>query len=234
MVNKVKIIITREKVPDSELQSVQKIPGDQVCVVYLGGNGTVERKRLDGSVATARENANGNAKYVRSEITEPLFANEIGITVPVYSIGYDFDDMDTGGSVTMRGDNKKHTVKNALQYSTNSDGYRNYLVINNRNIRRILKNDISKYDLDTISSKGYVLDTLEATLWVLFNTDSYNQAIIGAINLGNDTDTVGACVGGLAGIYYGFDKINELWIKDILKYDYIIGLCEKFDEVLKK
>lgn len=98
---------------------------------------------------------------------------------------------------------------------------------------RILKNDISKYDLDTISSKGFVLDTLEATLWVLFNTDSYNQAIIGAINLGNDTDTVGACVGGLAGIYYGFDKINVLWIKDILKYDYIIGLCEKFDEVLR-
>ena len=97
---------------------------------------------------------------------------------------------------------------------------------------RILKKDIYKFDLDTISSKGFVLDTLEATLWILFNTDSYNQAIIGAINLGNDTDTVGACVGGLAGINYGFDKINDSWRKDILKYDYLIELCDKFDEVL--
>ena len=79
-----------------------------------------------------------------------------------------------------------------------------------------------------------LFEEIHFTLWVLFNTDSYNQAIIGAINLGNDTDTVGACVGGLAGIYYGFDKINVLWIKDILKYDYIIGLGEKFDEVLRK
>ena len=98
---------------------------------------------------------------------------------------------------------------------------------------RILKKDIYKFDLDTISSKGYVLDTLEATLWIIFNTDSYNQAITGAINLGNDTDTVGACVGGLAGIYYGFDKINESWRKDILKYDYLIDLCEKFDDAIK-
>ena len=63
--------------------------------------------------------------------------------------------------------------------------------------------NINKYSLDEIKSTGFIIDTLEATLWVLLNTTSYNQAIIGAINLGNDTDTIGACTGGLAGIYYG-------------------------------
>lgn len=99
---------------------------------------------------------------------------------------------------------------------------------------RILKEDISKYPLDKIKSTGFVIDTLEAVFWVLLNTNSYNQAIIGAINLGNDTDTVGACAGGLAGIYYGLENINEKWKNDLLKYDYIVELCNKFNEVLNK
>ena len=142
MVSKAKIIMSREKVPDSQLQSVQRIPPDQVCVVYLGGNGTVDRRNNDGGFSTARENANGNAKYVRMEITEPLFEQELVTKVPIYSVGYDFDNMDSNGTTSLYGDNKRHTVDTALQYSTNSDGYKNYLVINNRNIRRILKNDI--------------------------------------------------------------------------------------------
>ena len=64
------------------------------------------------------------------------------------------------------------------------------------------------------------------------NTNSYNQAIIGAINLGNDTDTVGACVGGLAGICYGLDAINKNWLNDLIKYDYIFDMCNKYNGVL--
>lgn len=97
---------------------------------------------------------------------------------------------------------------------------------------RLLKNNINKYSLDEIKSTGFIIDTLEATLWVLLNTTSYNQAIIGAINLGNDTDTIGACTGGLAGIYYGYNTINEEWKNDLLRKEYIEGLCQKFDYVL--
>ena len=97
---------------------------------------------------------------------------------------------------------------------------------------RILKKNIKKYSLDEIKSTGFIVDTLEATLWILLNTNSYNQSIIGAINLGNDTDTVGACVGGLAGIYYGLENINKTWQSELLKYDYIVELCDKFNEVL--
>lgn len=98
---------------------------------------------------------------------------------------------------------------------------------------RILNNDIFHYELNEIKSTGFVVDTLEATLWVMFNSNNYNDAIIKAINLGEDTDTVGACVGGLAGIKYEIDSINENWKKDLIKYDYIEKFCEKFDEILK-
>ncbi len=97
---------------------------------------------------------------------------------------------------------------------------------------RILDGDIRELSIDEVNSSGYVLDTLEATLWSLLNTDSYDSAIIKAVNLGGDTDSIGACVGGLAGIHYGIDSINPEWKKDLLRYDYIIDLCEKFDEVL--
>ena len=99
---------------------------------------------------------------------------------------------------------------------------------------RILKKDINKYELEEIKSTGYVIDTLEATLWVLLNTKTYNQSIIGAINLGNDTDTIGACVGGLAGIYYGFQNIDKKWQSELLKYNDIVELCNRFNSVLNQ
>ena len=111
--------------------------------------------------------------------------------------------------------------------------YKNYFCDDTINrYDRILKKNIKKYELDEIKSTGFVVDTLEATLWVLLNTNSYNQAIIGAINLGNDTDTVGACVGGLAGICYGLDAINKNWLNDLIKYDYIFDMCNKYNGVL--
>ena len=98
--------------------------------------------------------------------------------------------------------------------------------------------EIFKYDIDDIKSSGYVVDTLEATLWTLLTTDDFNSAIIKAINLGEDTDTVGACTGGLAGIYYGMqyglDCINENWKRDLLKYDYIEKMCDDFNNILEE
>ena len=111
-----------------------------------------------------------------------------------------------------------------------------YSMFKKENVRkydRLLKNDISKLDIDEIKSSGYIVDTLEATIWVLLNTNNFNQAIIGAINLGDDTDTVGACTGGLAGIIYGADQMNENWKKSLLKYDYIEKLCEEFDKKIR-
>ncbi len=44
-------------------------------------------------------------------------------------------------------------------------------------------------------------------------TDSYEDCILQAANLGDDTDTVGAVAGGLAGIIYGYDAIPNKWIQ---------------------
>jgi ADP-ribosylglycohydrolase len=72
---------------------------------------------------------------------------------------------------------------------------------------------------ENIKSGGYVVDTLEAALWCLLNTDDYKSAVLKAVNLGGDTDTVAAVAGGLAGIYYGYDSIPAAWLRQFPRVD---------------
>ena len=77
-----------------------------------------------------------------------------------------------------------------------------------------------------IRSSGYVVDSLEAALWCLLNTDTYKTCALRAVNLGDDTDTVAAIAGGLAGLFYGYSGIPEEWLETIQKREWIEKMCE--------
>ncbi len=83
----------------------------------------------------------------------------------------------------------------------------------------------SALSADAINSGGYVIDTLEASIWSLLTTDNFSTAVLRAINLGRDTDTTGAVTGGLAGLYYGFDEIPEMWLNALPKREEWYQLC---------
>lgn len=97
--------------------------------------------------------------------------------------------------------------------------------------QRVMGGEIQKLKEAEISSSGYVVDTLEAALWCLLTTDNFPDCILKAVNLGNDTDTVAAVAGGLAGILYGYHSIPEEWVAVIPKKQQIFELCEKFQTV---
>jgi ADP-ribosylglycohydrolase len=97
---------------------------------------------------------------------------------------------------------------------------------------RLLKNDISELGEDEIQSSGYVLHTLEASIWCLLTTDSYKEAVLKAVNLGSDTDTTAAVTGGLAGLLYGVDNMPLSWITQIARKDDIEDLAERLTEKL--
>lgn len=80
---------------------------------------------------------------------------------------------------------------------------------------------------DEISGSGYVVNTLEAALWCLLTTNSYKECVLKAVNLGEDTDTVAAIAGGLAGALYGYDSIPQEWKDTLIKREYLESLCEK-------
>jgi ADP-ribosylglycohydrolase len=133
----------------------------------------------------------------------------------------------------MKGKDKKeaynHVQKTALEFAE-IQGF------NPKEIQlfdKILKNDISTYSEDEIRGSGYVLQSLEASLWCFLNSESYSEAVLKAVNLGEDTDTTGAITGGIAGIYYGFENIPEEWVAELVRKEDIENLCIKLETQLK-
>ena len=97
---------------------------------------------------------------------------------------------------------------------------------------RIRNLEVLKYVPENdIRSTGYVVATLEAALWSLVRTDSCKDAALTAVNLGDDTDTVAAIAGGLAGLYYGYEGIPGEWRNTIIKKEEIVTICEMMEEI---
>jgi ADP-ribosyl-[dinitrogen reductase] hydrolase len=71
---------------------------------------------------------------------------------------------------------------------------------------------------DAVKSTGYVVDTWQAANWAVANTDNFKDALLLAVNLGDDADTVGAVTGQLAGAVYGYDAIPTEWL-DVLAWN---------------
>jgi ADP-ribosyl-[dinitrogen reductase] hydrolase len=94
--------------------------------------------------------------------------------------------------------------------------------------RRLLNDDIHKTS-ESIQSTGYVVHTLEASIWCLLTTNSYRDAVLKAVNLGGDTDTTGAVAGGLAALLYGYKNIPGNWIAQLARKDDIENLIRRFN-----
>lgn len=116
-----------------------------------------------------------------------------------------------------------------MQNSVNSflDGQPNDFQIERALFARLLTQSIDLLNEDDIQSSGYVLHTLEAALWCFLTTDSYADAVLKAVNLGEDTDTTACVAGGLAGLYYGSDKIPAPWLYVLARKDDIVALAQR-------
>ncbi|MBR6467105.1 MAG: ADP-ribosylglycohydrolase family protein [Desulfovibrio sp.] len=91
----------------------------------------------------------------------------------------------------------------------------------------VLKGRIPLLPEPAVQSGGYVLHTLEASLWCLLTTESYADAVLKAVNLGGDTDTTGAVAGALAGMCYGVEGIPPAWLGQLVKAKEIARLARK-------
>ncbi|UOX34780.1 ADP-ribosylglycohydrolase family protein [Flavobacterium sediminilitoris] len=91
---------------------------------------------------------------------------------------------------------------------------------------RILKVNVNELEKDKVYSSGYVLHSLEASLWCLLKSNTYEETVLKAVNLGGDTDTTAAIAGGLAGLLYGYENIPEEWINVLARKNDITKLCD--------
>lgn len=83
--------------------------------------------------------------------------------------------------------------------------------IDHSDVRHCLVNARSLHQ-SQLTPSGLALDTLQVALWCFLNTSDFEQAVVTAVNLGGDTDTVGAVCGAMAGAYYGAEAIPQRWL----------------------
>ena len=86
----------------------------------------------------------------------------------------------------------------------------------NKSISRIQNGYFRLLERKEVSSTGYAISTLEAALWSCYHADSFEQALVNAVNLGGDADTVGAVTGQIAGAAFGANSIPTRWLSTLV------------------
>ncbi|MGB0206015.1 MAG: ADP-ribosylglycohydrolase family protein [Neptuniibacter sp.] len=81
-----------------------------------------------------------------------------------------------------------------------------------KKVSKIANTDFEIKEQSQIKGTGYVIDCLEAALWSFFTTETFDDAVLKAANLGDDADTTAAVCGQIAGAYYGISAIRMEWL----------------------
>ena len=89
---------------------------------------------------------------------------------------------------------------------------------------------VKDLDRKDVSSSGYVVHTFEAACWSVASTDNFRDAVLLAVNLGDDADTVGAVTGQIAGALYGYSNIPQEWLNILAWHDEIDDLATRLIE----
>ena len=90
----------------------------------------------------------------------------------------------------------------------------------------------SEYKTRTeVNNSGWAVSTLQAALWAFHGTDNFEDALIRAVNLGGDADTIGAVCGQISGAYYGYSAIPERWLSVIKDREKLEQLIDDFTTV---
>ncbi|MCE9560791.1 MAG: ADP-ribosylglycohydrolase family protein [Planctomycetes bacterium] len=76
-------------------------------------------------------------------------------------------------------------------------------------IQEVAQGSFRKKKPPAIEGSGWVVKSLEAALWAFHDAGTFEEAVLRAVNLGDDADTTGAVCGQLAGAFWGESGIPE-------------------------
>jgi ADP-ribosyl-[dinitrogen reductase] hydrolase len=100
-------------------------------------------------------------------------------------------------------------------------------IVTSDSIQRIARGEYRQKTIDEIKGGGYVVESLEAALWCFLTTETYQEAILAAVNLGDDADTTAAICGQIAGAYYGEMGIPGTWRERVTLHEFILDLADQ-------
>lgn len=94
-------------------------------------------------------------------------------------------------------------------------------------VAKVMAADFGTMQAEDVQGSGYCVESLQAALWAFFTTQSFEEAILAAVNLGDDSDTTAAICGQLAGAYYGVECIPPGWMGKLAMRDEITELARQ-------
>ena len=221
-------------------------------VVFDYGGTTIRAvSRFDSGIRPAtdcgdkNENCNGNGSLMRTLPISLFLANSSYSEKEKTDIINNYSSMTHAHEISRLGcklysDYIEGLIKNnmdknkALDYVKNIDYSKYYSSSAINEYQRIIDGSIKNAKEENVRGSGYVAHTLEASIWAIMNSDDFKEAVLKAINLGEDTDTVGAVTGSLAGMVYGKESIPKNWLNQVKKIDKIREEIALFKEVIDK
>ena len=99
-------------------------------------------------------------------------------------------------------------------------------------IQALARGDYLEKTESQVRGTGYVVQSLEAALWSFWITDSFEQAVLTATNLGDDADTTAAICGQVAGAFYGAEGIPGHWLAKLVMGAEITALADRLYDKL--
>ena len=88
-------------------------------------------------------------------------------------------------------------------------------------------NNVKNLSINGLEPEGYIVDTLLCALWAFLNYNNFKDGMLAVVNLGGDSDTIGAVYGQLAGAYYGYKNIPKKWLKQLYMHKDIANIANK-------
>jgi ADP-ribosyl-[dinitrogen reductase] hydrolase len=88
-------------------------------------------------------------------------------------------------------------------------------------VRKLVSTDYTETSSSSIKGSGYCVESLAAAFWSFFSTATFAEAVLAAVNLGDDADTTAAITGQIAGAYYGVGALPRHWITQLSMCDHI-------------
>ena len=91
---------------------------------------------------------------------------------------------------------------------------------------RVITNAPDRQEGD-LNGKGYVLNAVEIAFWATMTQPTFEDAVVSAVMIGDDTDTNAAVTGALAGAVHGYAAIPERWRTTVHQHDRLVGLADQ-------
>ena len=94
-------------------------------------------------------------------------------------------------------------------------------------VREIAEGGFTTKERDAIRGSGYCVESLEASLWCVHSTASFQEAVLAAANLGDDADTTAAIAGQIAGAVHGIHAVPAGWKRKLHMAREITALADR-------